>query len=198
MKIKLLIAILFFSLQTSCEGHEVTEINLTGDSIAYLNTQLAEVVPIKVVNSAIGGDTTCSLRERWNRDILMRKQKCVYIHIGVNDLVLNIPIEIIKENFIYFAQSCADYGMSLIIDNIAAVPYQLTDEQVNPLNNWLEEVLHKDFPTIVIIDYFSWAAQAPSDMFYETDRRIHPSDKGYLDFANYSLEELKKCVLPKI
>lgn len=185
-----------------------------GSQPGQLNYEFAKHYNIPVINQGIGGQTSTQIRERWNRDVLAQtvdvgdgrgsntlefggqKPFAVYLHIGINDVFLGLSENTIKDNFEFFAQSCKDNGISLLVANIGADSvYDDTKETLaRNLNTWLETTFKSTYPEVELVDYLDWSTDGTgvytnlkAGMFADT---VHPTTAGYTDYANYIFENV--------
>jgi|GEM_PF-1506807 len=183
-----------------------------------LSYELSKKFGIPFINHGIGGQTTVNIRNRWLRDVLHLVNNpgdglgdstmnfanqlpyLVYLHVGVNDVFQGVDTPTIKDNFRYFAQSCKDNNITLILDNIGVeLNYdQIKESQAIEINNWLTDELLTEFPEIQVIDYLDWSSDGTKNytnlkagMFADS---VHPSKSGYADFASYICKNIKKEV----
>ncbi|WP_274005229.1 GDSL-type esterase/lipase family protein [Vibrio parahaemolyticus] len=174
-----------------------------------LSYEFAQHFRVPVINHGIGGQTSTQVRSRWNRDVLHQISDpgdglgdstmtfggqlpyAVYLHVGVNDVFTGLPVETVKDNMRFFAESAKDNGIKLIVDNIGADSvYDLTKEAAaREINNWLSGEFTSLYPEVEIMDYLHWSTDGTFDykhlkpgMFVDT---VHPSKAGYADFAVY-------------
>ena len=173
---------------------------------------------IPFVNHGIGSQTSVDVRNRWARDVLHQivdvgdgrgsqtmdfggqLPYLVYLHVGINDVNLGVSVNTIKENFEFFAQSCRDNNILLIVDNIGAYSgYGLSGEAAAiTINEWLVGEFSNDYPEVEVVDYLGWSSDGTynyrilkSGMFADT---IHPNIKGYADFANFAADRIRSAV----
>ena len=181
-----------------------------------LSYELGRLYNLPVINQGIGGQTTSEVRTRWNRDVLAlvddnvgdgrgnktlefgeNKPYCVYLHCGINDVFLGETEATIKNNLEFFAQSCKQHDIKLIIANIGSdsnYDQQKKDLAV-AINSWLKNELEPSYKNTYIIDYLDWSSDGTGDynnlksgMFADT---VHPNKNGYSDYANYIYNNLR-------
>lgn len=174
-----------------------------------LSYEFSHMYNIPVLNQGIGGQTTTQVRARWSRDVLAAsndigdgrgattlefngiKPFAVYLHCGINDVFLGDTAATIKDNIEFFAQSCKDNNIKLILANIGADSnFDSTKEAVAvDVNNWLSTSFKQNHPEVVVIDYLNWSSDGTND--YNTLRSgeyadsVHPNKTGYQNYAKY-------------
>lgn len=183
-----------------------------GDQPGQLSYEFAKRFGIPVINHGIGGQTSQQVRDRWPRDVLAQdvpigdglpnqtmafangqKPYMVYLHVGINDIFTDVAAATMKENFVYFAQSCRDNGILLVVDNIGpddsagfTLARQATASEVN---RWLGAEFAAQFPEVYLMDYLDWASNGTRN--FRTLRPgcfaddVHPSKAGYGLYADY-------------
>lgn len=176
---------------------------------------------VPVINQGIGGETSTQVKARWPRDVLAQTfnpgdgrgsktlefggqlPHAVYLHVGINDVFVGIPVSTIKDNFTYFAQSCRDNGIVLILDNIG-VQSNISAGQTadaKSINSWLTGDFKINFPEVQVIDYLDWSSNGTGYLntlkpgaFADS---VHPNKSGYASFASYSASKIIKPVFLK-
>jgi len=174
-----------------------------------LSYELAQHWNIPIINQGIGGQTTQMVRNRWSRDVLAidtnvgdgrgtrtldfggQKPTAVFLHCGINDVFHNTPSQTIKNNFEFFAQSCLDNNIDLVVANIGShAAYNATREaKALEINTWLEGDFKTNNPQVTIVDYLDWSTGGTRN--YSTLRAnsfaddVHPSPAGYADYATH-------------
>lgn len=180
-----------------------------------LSHELAAYSGVFHFNHGIGGQTSSQVRARWPRDVLARqfdpgdgrgprtlpegtRPDLVYLHAGINDIAMaQLPLQVMQDNFRYFAQSAADHGIVLVIDNVGAY-LGMTDAmaaQARAFNDWLRNELAPAYPNVRIVDYLDWSSGGTQDFLKLAPGRfadgVHPSAQGYADFARYVHDTLE-------
>ena len=187
-----------------------------------LSYELSKGLNMPVINQGIGSQTSVDIRNRWPRDVLGQvynpndgrgsstlefggqKPYAVWLHIGINDVFSSaITLETIKENFQFFAQSCRDNGILLIVDNIGAHSGNTaaTIAKTNQVNDFLSNELLAEFPEVALVDYKAWSNEGSADLAYLRPLcfkdNVHPNKAGYSDFADFALSNLDMPVFMK-
>ncbi len=127
--------ILFESLYNSIFGRELINLKIVciGDSLTYgyrlrrsqVWTRLIEDKHgIKVSNKGINGDSTGGMLARFYRDVVENKPSNVIIMGGANDLIMKVPLNVIKSNIATMAHQARG---NLIIPIIATQPLSEPD-----------------------------------------------------------------------
>lgn len=173
-----------------------------------LSYELAARYGVFHFNHGMGGQTSSQVRARWLRDVMAQdvnvgdgrpartlpagtQPSTIFLHVGINDLALGVPLAVLQDNFRYFAQTAADRRIPLIIDNIGSW-LGMTDDRIavgNAFNRWLVEDLAVRYPNVTVVDYLNWSSGGTNDfrvlaqgMFADG---VHPSMAGYINFADY-------------
>jgi len=179
-----------------------------------LSHELASYSGVFHFNHGMGGQTSSQVRTRWPRDVLAQEfdpadgrgsrtlpadtqPSLVYLHAGINDIAMTeISLQIMQDNFKYFASTLAERGIPLVIDNVGAY-LGMTDtmvEQATAFNTWLRDELAPAYPNVRIVDYLHWSSGGTND--YRTlapgkfADGVHPSAQGYIDYAHYVRQHL--------
>ncbi len=170
------------------------------------------------LNHGIGGQTTTDIRNRWERDVLGNNYDpkdgrgdktidydylphMVYLHVGINDIFKSETIETMEKNYLFFANSCKEYGIKLYMSNIG--PHKSNDndkiDKAKEINDWLANQFKDDSNTIVI-DYLHWASGGidEPDIYkkYKTLKEgnfadnCRPNKDGYENFFNYKFAKI--------
>ncbi|CAJ50250.1 SGNH/GDSL hydrolase family protein [Bordetella avium] len=180
-----------------------------------LSYDLAQYSGVFHYNQGIGGQTSTQLRARWPRDVLAQthdpadgrgartlpegtQPALVYLHVGINDIAAaGLPLQEMQNNFVYFADTTAQRGIPLVIDNIGAY-LGMTDsmiEQTRAFNTWLKDDLARRYPHVRTVDYLDWSSGGSGNYRVLAPGKfadgVHPSAAGYQDFARYIHDTLK-------
>lgn len=183
-----------------------------------INYELAKSFNMPVINQGIGGQTSVAVRARWNRDVMAvdtavgdgrpnstlefggQKPVAVYVHVGVNDIAQSVPLATIKDNLYFFAQSCQDNNVKLLMANIGAYSGYTAQwiADATEINTWIANTLAIDFPEVEIIDYLNWSSGGTN---VYTDNKlgmiedgIHPFKDGYQDYSGYLIKNLRTAI----
>ncbi|MEM6188257.1 phage tail-collar fiber domain-containing protein [Shewanella scandinavica] len=183
-----------------------------------LSYELAKKLNIPFINQGIGSQTTVDIRNRWDRDVLHQiidvgdgrgsntmnfggqLPYLVYLHVGVNDVNLFVPIDTIKDNFIFFAQSCKENNILLIVDNIGSYSGYGVEQELaaKTINKWLSEEFVSQFSNVELIDYLEWSSDETYDYRHLREGMfadyIHPNFKGYEALSNFIIKNIKAPV----
>lgn len=172
-----------------------------------ISYHLADEFNIPVLNHGIGGQETFQIRARWQSDVIDAlgngvKPYAVYLHCGVNDVFRRSNIDGIKENFEFFAQSCLENGIKLIVANVGADSVYTTDSLANAkaLNDWLVSEFLPNNTNVVLVDYLEWSTDGTRNykhlkagMFTDT---VHPTKDGYADYAQFIIQTINSASFP--
>lgn len=147
---------------------------ITGDSIAKgLGKTLG-------LNTAISGITTQILLDRWFRMVEVHNPKKIILHIGVNDLILNIDINTTIYNLEKLNALCRDRCVFMVTPYWSyATPEQLVNGA--KLNNFIRS-------NTGFIDYYYWSIEHFMDDYNSGDG-LHPSQLGSDDLNKIILKE---------
>jgi lysophospholipase L1-like esterase len=191
------------------------------DQPGQLSFELAQRLGVRIINQAIGGQSSGDVRKRWARDVLGETSDpqdgrgdrtidedgsppiAVYLHVGINDFSLKTPADVLRENFLFFAEQCRTRKMLLILDNIGAESdlrwfTPSVQESARQFNAWLATDFRKAHPEALLIDYCGWSTggtgdlAAPRAKFFADD--VHPNKAGYADFADFAAKQIHPLV----
>ena len=168
-----------------------------------ISYDLANILNMRSYNHGIGGQTTVQIRNRWSRDVLGQPTAVgdglpdstfkepelpvlVYLHVGGNDIALGIHEHQIKDNFRFFAQSCRDNGIDLIVANMGVNRNFQPHHEVAAirLNFWLHTEFIAEFPEVIIADYMAWSSEGTYNIRHNNTTYFqdaaHPNLLGYM------------------
>jgi lysophospholipase L1-like esterase len=193
---------------------------IAGSEPGQLAYEFSKHFGIPVINHGWGGQTSVQIRQRWPRDVLAQNvvvgdgvpftmdfakgqlPYMVYLHIGINDIFTDVPVVTIKENFTFFAQSCRDNGIVLVLDNIGPDDHAgftpARQANATEVNRWLLSEFAAQFPEVYQMDYLDWASNGTRD--FRTLRPgcfaddVHPTKAGYALYGDYVARHLKAPV----
>ncbi len=177
-------------------------------SRGQISYELSQLYNIPVINQGIGSQNSTDIRNRWPRDVLAQTfdpgdgrgsntmdfggqlPSIVYLHVGANDLA-SLSEAAIKNNFEFFAESCRDNNINLIVANIGPSSSWSAGEVAlgNTINTWLSGEYSTNNPEVQIIDYLNWGSGGTNNI--ETLKanvfadNIHPSEAGYVEYSNF-------------
>ncbi len=184
-----------------------------------LSFELSNKFTMPFLNHGIGGQTSVDIKSRWERDVLHQTKDVgdgrgnqtmsfggqlphlVYLHVGINDISVGVEIDEMKENFRYFAQSCKDNNIILMLSNVGAYALynDAKENKAREFNSWLQTDFKAEFEDVEIIDYLDWSTNGSGNyknlkdgMFADN---VHPNKSGYIDFANYISDQTKLPVI---
>lgn len=167
-----------------------------GDSLIE-RAEWSEFFPnMVVVNRGISGDTTAGVLIRLDPlKIIVSEQTVVFLYIGINDLILGIPPDMIIGNYrkiIETFKSRANKG--LFIQNLMPLnenlcrhfrsnKYQLDNDSIKEFNRKLYELAIE--MGVNYIDLYSWMVnsidQLPGKYTFDG---LHLNGKGYAHWVN--------------
>lgn len=145
---------------------------------------LREYLPeYRIVNMGIGGDDVKGLTKRL--DIaLVRNPKCLLIEIGINDIINEVLVDSINQNFeqmIKFIRKKTD--CQLIVFNIFPSGDEKRNQAVQIVNNYLLQLAEKYNFTLVDV-YSDFVEDNRLKPDFNCGDNTHLSGKGYLEWAN--------------
>lgn len=180
--------------------------------------ELSRHLNVPVINQAIGGETTSQVKLRWERDVLNiagyvgpgtiahptlefdgQLPFFVYLHAGTNDIAAGATSTTIIDNIKYFAQSCVDNNIILIVATIGptSVGTDATRRtKAQEVNDYIRGLLRQEYNNVYIADYEKWATTDSEDQAYiRNDHHkfadnIHPSQEGYKSYVDYIMSTL--------
>jgi lysophospholipase L1-like esterase len=89
---------------------------MLGDSITAQG-EWAELFPrAKILNLGLGSDTSAGLLNRL-RDVIDRKPRIVFLMIGVNDFLMDIPVELVATHIQFIAVRLAANGIVPVVQS---------------------------------------------------------------------------------
>ncbi len=95
-----------------------------GDSLTYGYGVLSEACwvdlmkmhfDIEVINEGVNGDTTSGILSRYYSDVIEKKPDYVIIMAGTNDILMNYPLKLVKENIILLIKEAKENSIIPII-----------------------------------------------------------------------------------
>lgn len=214
-----------------CEGHRLlhgrehppvgTFVWNYPDSVGQMSYHLRELTNMRWYNQAIGGQTSEQMRIRWARDVLGQtltadpgdgrgtktlSHKPLYvIYDGIgNDPYFSITPQQSMDNLRYFAQSCYDNGIKLIVCNspTGLLGYTTAIQHHATVNKWLESGALDQYGAVVFDLKSYWSDPAYGyDGVHGNPALIDPFDGIHFTKAGYdSLSHaiFNVCKLPKV
>lgn len=183
-----------------------------GSEPGQLSYELSKHFGLPMINHGIGGQTSVQVRNRWGRDVLAYDQPVgdgipsltmgfaggkmphvVYLHVGINDIFQDVPVSTMKDNYTYFAQSCRDHDIVLIMANIgpdnAAGFTSQRQANATEINRWLSAEFAQMYPEVHQVDFLGWASNGTRDFLtlrpncFADD--VHPTKAGYELYGDY-------------
>lgn len=191
-------------------GHRYDPSHL--NEYGQLSFHLEEGTGITWFNHGIAGQSTTKIWERWPRDVLAQNYdpldgrggqtlseppSYVLINAGINDVLYNVSVDVIKENIGRMVESAKSVGMTVILSTIGyhkgATNEQL--EIVLEINDWIRSLEVSE--EIVVVDFYSWGYNKEQNRqkgcrFADS---VHPNLEGYEDFSRVVMNKLSKLVL---
>ncbi len=183
-----------------------------------LSYELSRPLGLRIINQAVGGQTSSGIRLRWPRDALGQtvgdlktvpnhagQPKVIFLHVGINDIANGDDLEKIKGNFRYFAQSAKERRIWLVVANIGvdAAPSWFNPEKqaiAKQFNVWLAQSLKPEYDNLFLIDYLNWSSAGTNDFLHQRpgifSDDVHLTKSGYRQYAHYIVEQLKQAKAP--
>lgn len=160
---------------------------------------------IEFVNKGINGDTTAGMLSRFEMDVIREKPSHVLIMGGTNDLVWQIPFEIIKSNIAALVFQAYHHRIRPILGvSIPIIPYEAkTNFQIDVFEDINEKLkLYRQW----ILEFTSFARHTKCkcvdiySVFYDPITNegkkelyidgLHPTVEGNKKIAQYIISEL--------
>ncbi len=188
-----------------CHGDSLTEaadLERTDRWTALIAKQL----PLHVINTGIGGDTSAGLLSRFYPDVVQRQPDLVLILNGTNDLWWNIEINVILANTFAMAAQAFYHGVTSVI----GLPLPLCLERAQQYemmppfggfedcNQKIKELAHamqdaadqSDIPVIDLFHPFVNNRQQGDAKYYLEDG-LHPNQVGHEMIAGQVVNRLQ-------
>ena len=189
-----------------CHGDSLTE-GSDLDRQSVWPFLVEQQLPIKVINSGIGGDTSGGLLSRFYPDVVQHRPEYVLILGGTNDLWWDLDLKLIQANI--FAMTCqAEYHhilplvglpLPMVVENARRQDFmapeggyekcaQKISELVNALTRSAQhnDIAHLDFYHI----FFDEAGSVQEKFFLEDG--LHPNAAGHSLMARKAVEILQR------
>lgn len=197
------------------EGQPIAYGKLNGNPTSVAGQpayELSRQFGMPIINHGIGGQTTTQVRARWARDVLGQavdpgdgrgastlafahgvKPTIVFLHCGVNDACLGVMPNDTKANLAFFAQSCRDNGIKLVVDKIGCEPSHFQDSvklaRAQEVNGYLGGDFKTAYPEAAVIEYLLWSTNGTNDYLvprsgYFADG-LHMNPTGGAAYADY-------------
>lgn len=87
----------------------------TADTFAYKIGVAAGYAPADIINKGVGSDTSAGVLARLSTDVISLCPAVCVLMIGVNDVVLGVPIASFKSNVQQIANALALAGIKLVV-----------------------------------------------------------------------------------
>lgn len=160
-----------------------------GDSILSRWDSLGRVFP-GVTNAGIGGQRSCELWNRFDRDVISRHPKILVIHVGVNDVSLDYdpsPLCV----FLMASAALSD-GATVVVSSLLPIENWTGSRAVNSNQEGIDKLAAYNRE-------LREGASAYGYLFVDHDKRFklngrrrnelfndaaHPNGRGYMIFAN--------------
>jgi lysophospholipase L1-like esterase len=117
------------------------DVAMLGDSITA-EGGWAELFPeVKILNLGLAGDTSAGLLNRLG-DVVDRKPRMVFLMIGVNDFLMDIPLELVAAHIQFIASRLAENGILPVVQSTLYVSNDVGKEingRIKALNSLLRE-----------------------------------------------------------
>ncbi|PJI07281.1 MULTISPECIES: SGNH/GDSL hydrolase family protein [Clostridium] len=130
-----------------------------GDSLTYgygvpSNSSWVELLKshlnLEIINKGMNGDTTSGILSRSYRDITQEKPSHVIIMAGTNDMLMNYPLKLIKDNIKFLITEAKENNIEPIVALQPPVIASLAKIY------WDAEINYKEVNTN-LLNYINWA-----------------------------------------
>jgi lysophospholipase L1-like esterase len=115
------------------------EVVMLGDSITA-GVEWSGLLPdVKILNLGLGGDTSAGILNRLN-DVVNRKPRVVFLMIGVNDFLSDIPLDLVATHIQLIALRLAQNGIITVVQSTLSVSNDVgknMNDRIKDLNNIL-------------------------------------------------------------
>jgi len=109
------------------------EVVMLGDSITALGDWETMFPQTRIANLGVGGDTSAGVLNRLENAIALRPRR-VLLMIGVNDLLLDFPVELVATLTQFVAERLSDSGITPIVQATLYVSDRKVNEKIRALN----------------------------------------------------------------
>jgi len=130
--------VLFYSCPETDEIYEF-DVVMIGDSITYGGNWNSLLKNKKVANLGIGGDITDGVLNRFGYVYLLEPKIC-FIMIGINDLILNKPVEDVMVSYRKIATEIKNHELKVIIQSVLHLgeKYYINHMAGHDKNEWIK------------------------------------------------------------
>jgi lysophospholipase L1-like esterase len=145
---------------------------------------LREYLPeYRIMNMGIGGDNVKGLTKRL--DIaLKRNPKCLLVEIGINDIINEVLVDTVKQDFERMIKTIRNHTeCRLIMFNIFPSGNEDRNKKVTDVNNYLAQLPEKYNFTLIDV-YSDFVENNKLKLEYNCGDNTHLSGKGYIEWAN--------------
>ncbi len=129
------------------------------------------------LNHGVPGDTTEGLLQRLPRSLTARPER-VILTIGSNDLLQQLPLENVKENYLDILNELLEIETLIVFTIPPVIDAPAVNEQIIALNHWLMEQTWKYHFHYVDLYHALAGSDNTLKSEYTTDG-VHLSDAGY-------------------
>jgi lysophospholipase L1-like esterase len=182
----------------------------SGSSVPYtyfLKLKIAEMLSkagsrfkVKIYNRGVNGDTTLGMLNRFRRDVVSLKPRCVIILGGSNDIGWGVPVEEIYSNLKRMYVKALEEHITPVA---CAVPSILGFDSLIPPRRKLNQMI-KHYCTengLPFVDLFTATADPHTGRLLKqySDDGLHLTEEGYRRiaeeiFAGALKEMVKRCL----
>lgn len=174
----------------------------TGDSITAVWGTIYNDIPggydwmtdtriTNVMNTGIPGNTTCDMIERYKAHVKDFEPEFVFLHVGGNDLVSNIPDNIILKNlYELFRIITYNKKVRLVYGGIPPTKVNFANDKKVELHNKIKKYLRKEIPNSCFISIDDYVAVNG----VEGNRSKHEIEGDGIHFSPSVYNEYKKRV----
>ena len=177
-----------------------------GDSITDLWRLNEYYTESDFINRGISGQITGQMLGRMKADVIDLHPAAVVILAGTNDLVRQIPLTVIENNYLMIADLATLYKIKVVFASVTPVSdyhknvnpaYENTTDRppifISALNEWIQKLCEqRDY---AYLNYFSAMVDASGQMQSDlSDDGLHPNAKGYRVMAPLALSAIEKAL----
>jgi lysophospholipase L1-like esterase len=168
---------------------------MLGDSITAQG-EWAELFPrAKILNLGLGSDTSAGLLNRL-RDVIDRKPRIVFLMIGVNDFLMDIPVELVATHIQFIAVRLAANGIVPVVQSTLYVTNDVgknLNGRIKTLNGLLRSWCAER--AIIYVDLNNALSVNDSLLSRFSDDGVHLNRNAYVVWRNVIKEYVQRLPL---
>ena len=182
-----------------------------GDSITHAGypAELEKILPIRVINAGVGGNTSRQGLARLEKDVLAHRPDVVLVFFGANDSrqdapTIHVPLNEYEENLTRIIQRCQEIGAKVVLGTVPPIDAEAYYQRhpktnyvaVGGLEPWLakyrEAALRVGEATRVpVLDLNQLLA---GDATWRKPDGVHPTEEGNRRIAFLFAKEIRPLV----